>query len=681
MGEVSAGSSVFSLSAVTVGSEVSIYAHDITLRVNAERALRDSEHRFYTVFHQSPFANGFTNLSDGTFADVNDEWVDLFGIPRLEAVGKTSLQLGIMADPEKHARLYEEARARGSVHVEMSYITRTRGIRIVQLKAHTVTMGGEQYLLGALQDITEQKRAEESLRQANERLRESDRRKDEFLGMLSHELRNPLAPIRSSVRILDRADPASDQAKHALTIIARQVDHLARLVDDLLDAKRISTGKLRLDMAPLDLKQAVRETFEDIRPVFMNRAVSLDLNLPEQAVWVNGDRTRLAQVVGNLLQNAAKFTDAGRHVSVTVESGGGQASIRVQDDGIGIPPEMVGALFEPFVQADRTLHRTTGGLGLGLSLVRGITELHGGAVAVRSGGVGKGAEFVVTLPTTEPTTEPVAATKGQAPAPQTGAKCRVLIIEDNVDGAESLGELIRMVGGHEVHLARDGSAGIAAAHQHAPDVILCDIGLPVMDGYEVARRIRASAVAPGARLIAISGYALAEDIDRAVRAGFDYHIAKPPDIDRVLALVAEAPSCRTCAPVPDGIATGHHEVDSQHASLLGALARLRAAKAEAVWESLRFLQQYTESHFQYEEALMEDVGYPDFAAHKQRHEDFLRQMNALQEGLERDGATRESLGTLADTVGAWVVEHVLDRDRHLAEFIRSQVPGQASNSL
>ena len=522
-------------------------------------------------------------------------------------------------------------------------------------------------MAGMALDVTAQKRAEEAVR-------ESDRRKDEFLGMLSHELRNPLASIHNSVHLLGHAAPASEQAARARTVIERQVDHLARLVDDLLDVKRISTGKLRLRTAVMDLTQQVRETVEDIRPLFVSRSLSLDMKAPDQAVRVDGDRTRLTQMVSNLLHNAAKFTDAGGHVSVTVESRGGQARIRVLDDGVGVAPEMLDKLFDPFVQSDRTLHRTTGGLGLGLSLVRGIAELHGGTVIARSGGSGKGTEFEVTLPTTQPGVAPADETV----SPETTGKSRVLIIEDNVDAAVSLRDLIQMLGGHEVHVAHDGEAGIAAAREQQPHVILCDIGLPVMGGYEVARRIRFGGVAPGARLIALTGYASPEDIDRALRAGFDYHIAKPPDIDRVLALVAEASSRLAPLAVPDDLATGHHEVDAQHASLLSELARLRTASPETVWESLRLLQQHTSSHLRYEETLMDDVGYPDLAAHKQRHEDYLRRSRVLQEQLERDGVTPDKLSVLADSIQAWVTEHVYDEDRRLTEFIRERKPSRGT---
>jgi PAS domain S-box-containing protein len=515
------------------------------------RSLRESEEKLRLAEDAAKMGSWHSNI-------VADEWVwsdrckALFGLSPDTAMSYGVFLAAIHPDDRDRVdRAVQDSLAKKVPYeVEMRVALRDGSVRWVASKGEAFhdDSGRAVRMAGMALDITGRKLAEEALR-------ESDRRKDEFLGMLSHELRNPLAPIRNSVHVLSRVDPASPQAARARTIMARQVDHLARLVDDLLDVKRISTGKLRLRTALMDLTQQVRETVEDIRPLFVNRSLSLDVNVPDQAVWVNGDRTRLAQVLGNLFQNAAKFTDAGGHVSLSVETGAGQVFLRIRDDGVGVAPDMLDKLFEPFVQSERTLHRSTGGLGLGLSLVRGIAELHGGTVVVRSDGIGKGTEFVVTLPSVE------AAVSGctEEPVASQSKRCRVLVIEDNVDAAESLRDLLETLGGHEVHVAHDGEAGVAAAREHAPEVILCDIGLPVIDGYEVARRLRASGAPPAARLIALSGYASGEDIDRAMRAGFDHHIAKPPDIDTVLALVAEAPGCGPGVSLPDEVATGHHE--------------------------------------------------------------------------------------------------------------------------
>jgi hemerythrin-like metal-binding protein/PAS domain S-box-containing protein len=641
------------------------YREALEAQERMARSLQESEETLRLAEDAAKMGSWHWNVLSGEFV-WSDRCKALFGLGPDTVMSREVFLAAVHPDDRDRVDLAaQDALAnRTPYQVEMRVPWPDGSVRWVASRGEGVydANGRAVQMAGMTLDITAQKRAEEAVR-------ESDRRKDEFLGMLSHELRNPLAPIRNSVQLLGRVAPASAQAERAHVIIARQVDHLARLVDDLLDVKRISTGKLRLHTNQMDLTQAVREAVEDIRPLFSDGSLHLHLDVPHQAVWVNGDRTRLAQVVNNLLHNAAKFTDAGGHVSVTVESSNGLARVRVRDDGVGVAPDMLGQLFDPFVQSDRTLHRTKAGLGLGLSLVRGITELHGGTVVVRSEGLGKGTEFIVTLPTVEPT---AAVASDEAIAPPM-VKRRVLIIEDNVDAAESLRAVVEALGGHEVLVAKDGEAGVAAAAQHCPDVILCDIGLPIMDGYEVAQQVRAGP-ASGARLIALSGYASPEDINRAIRAGFDYHIAKPPDVDRVLGLIASAPSVASAPVIPADLATGHHELDEQHATIVAQLARLRAASSDVAWESLRSLQQHTASHGQYEEMLMEEMGYSELAAHKQQHADFQSRLRALHERLERDGATQENLGALADAVEAWMKEHVLDQDRRLVEFIWSKGP-------
>jgi hemerythrin-like metal-binding protein len=496
---------------------------------------------------------------------------------------------------------------------------------------------------------------------------EADRRKDEFLGMLSHELRNPLAPIRSSIYLLEHAAPGSEQARRAREVIRRQTEHLSRLVDDLLDAKRLSTGKFRLHPIRLELVRHVRDAVDDMRALFMSRQVHLELAEPrEPAIWINGDATRIAQIVTNLLHNASKFTNPGGHVVVSVERKGGFAHLNVRDDGVGVAPELVPQVFEPFVQGEKTLHRSRGGLGLGLSLVRGIAELHGGSVSARSEGVGKGTEFLVSLPTADP---PVASAP-PLEVPRRGVRRRILLVEDNRDAAETLRDVLELTVGNAVEIAADGEAGVEAARARPPEVVVCDLGLPGIDGYELARRIRD---APGAerecRLVALSGYAAPEDVERSLRAGFDYHLAKPPDIEELLKLVAGAPG--GAPELHEELVTGHHEVDSQHAAILAESAQLRRGGPESIRESLRFLEHHAMSHFSYEEALMEDVGYPRAALHRDQHLAFASELARFKERLRTDGATPETAAALADAVEGWVREHVLDEDRRLADFIRS----------
>ncbi len=390
-------------------------------------------------------------------------------------------------------------------------------------------------------EVTKLKEVEAALQQAvserehaEQALRDADRRKNEFLAVLSHELRNPLAPIRSSLHVIEHAPADARVAAQAQQIIGRQVAHLARLVDDLLDVTRIAKGKLQVERRALDLRDLSERTVEDHRSMFAGREVALELVLPDGPLWVEGDATRLAQVIGNLLQNAAKFTSAGDSVRLSLEAVDGFAVLRLRDTGIGIEPAMIPRLFQSFIQADTTLNRRLGGLGLGLALVKGLVETHGGTVDVSSGGKGEGSEFVLRLPLAAPP-----ATTEVAPRAPLRPR-RILLIEDNLDAAESL-RLALELEGHEVSVAHDGPMGLARARELKPEVVLCDVGLPGMDGYLVAKAVRRE---PGLRstfLVALTGYALPEDQRRAVEAGFDAHLTKPATVEDLQDLMGRAP--------------------------------------------------------------------------------------------------------------------------------------------
>lgn len=386
-----------------------------------------------------------------------------------------------------------------------------------------VPVGAEVNIYG--QDITARKQAEAAVLAA-------DRRKTEFLAMLSHELRNPLTPIRNSVHILGQARPDSELASRARDVIERQTEHLTRLVNDLLDLTRISCGKIELQRCRLDLSDVVRRACDDYRSMFERADIELRLELPPRPVWVDADATRLAQVIGNLLSNAKKFTPARGRVSVALALGDDAAEVAVRDTGVGIAPEQLEAMFEPFAQADRSLARTQGGLGLGLALVKGLVELHGGQVRARSGGAGLGVEFTFTLPLA-----PSSATaRAAAPEPPTRPRS-ILIVEDNIDAGDSLAALLELEG-HHVQVARDGTSAIALARTMTPDLVLCDIGLPDIDGYAVARALRSADPERRTRLVAVSGYALPEDLRRAAEAGFEAHLPKPPPLAELMALIA-----------------------------------------------------------------------------------------------------------------------------------------------
>ena len=384
-------------------------------------------------------------------------------------------------------------------------------------------------------DVRERRETERELQRRAELLQEQDRRKDAFLAMLSHELRNPLVPIRNSVTVLQRADPGSEQAKRARGVVDRQVMHLTRLVDDLLDVSRIAQGKIRLQKERLDLAEVVRRTADDLKSVFASKQVALELRDGGEPLWVDADATRVAQVTGNLLQNAAKFTGAGGRVTVAVRRENDQALLRVRDTGVGIDPATLARLFQPFVQAEGTLHRTLGGLGLGLAVSKSIVELHGGTVRGSSDGPGRGAEFVVALPLmmTNAAVGPVQRAK-----PPEARRLRILVIDDNEDSATTMRDLLEL-DGHQVELASDGQRGMEAALASCPDVVLSDVGLPGLDGYEVARRLRAAGST--AVLVALTGYTSSEDVQRSRDAGFHHHLGKPPDLAKLAELLASAP--------------------------------------------------------------------------------------------------------------------------------------------
>ncbi len=377
-------------------------------------------------------------------------------------------------------------------------------------------------------DITER-------RAAVDRLRESDRHKDEFLAILAHELRNPLAPIRTAVEILRTADlSAHRNASYAVEIIGRQSSNLIRLVDDLLDINRINQGKIVLQLAQIDMRAVVEQAIEMCRPLISLRNHQLDTELPEQSVPVRGDMVRLAQVAVNLLTNAANYTPPGGRIELALRVSESEAVISIVDNGIGIAPEMVARIFEPYQQASQSKDRATGGLGLGLTVCKRLMEMHGGSVEATSDGPGKGARFVARLALAN---SPAARPAREASAPERGSSLRVLVVDDNRDAAESLAKLMQM-SGHEVRTLANGAAAVANAASFRPNVVLLDIGMPGMNGYEVARRLRELPDAGSMYMIAMTGYGSDADRTRSAESGFDEHLVKPVDFAALDALLA-----------------------------------------------------------------------------------------------------------------------------------------------
>ncbi|HEV2847218.1 MAG TPA: ATP-binding protein [Thermoanaerobaculia bacterium] len=368
-----------------------------------------------------------------------------------------------------------------------------------------------------------------SLKAAQQRLEEADRRKDEFLAVLAHELRNPLAPVCNAVEILSREDAAEADRRRARCVIDRQTRQMVRLVDDLLDVSRISRGRIELRKQRVDLAAVVQSAVETSRPPMEAAGHQLTVTLPSGPVPLEADPTRLAQVISNLLNNAAKYTAHGGQVFLSAEWEGGEAVVRVRDSGIGIPRPMLSRIFDMFIQADSSLERAHGGLGIGLALARRLIEMHGGTLEAFSAGPGLGSEFVARCPVAGETAKPLEGPeRGAGAAAAKASRRRVLVVDDNEDAAESLGVLLEMMG-HEVRTAYNGLEAVAKTAEFVPDVVLLDIGLPGMNGYEAARRIRQQPSGGAMRLVALTGWGQEEDKRRSREAGFDLHVTKPLD--------------------------------------------------------------------------------------------------------------------------------------------------------
>ena len=395
-------------------------------------------------------------------------------------------------------------------------------------------------------EVTERARVELALKEA-------DRHKDEFLAMLAHELRNPLAPIHNAVQLMHRQDLSNPHLLWSRDVIGRQLAHLTRLVDDLLDVSRITRGKINLNRQALELRDVIARTVETVQPLIDDRGHTLRVSVPPGSLAVFGDPTRLSQALGNVLGNAAKYTERGGHIELSGRSLGAEVEIRVRDDGIGIPAELMPRIFNLFTQLDRTSGASQSGLGIGLALVQRLIEMHGGSVAAYSGGLGEGSEFVIRLPTyTREKLEsernshsPSALEQSMMNAEGTSrTQRRILVADDNNDALESLATLLQL-SGHEVYTAANGAVALESAEQHRPEVVLLDIGMPKLDGYEVARRIRAQPWGQRITLVALTGWGQDSDRRRSQEAGFDSHLVKPLDLDKLTELLAGLPSAGT----------------------------------------------------------------------------------------------------------------------------------------
>jgi PAS domain S-box-containing protein len=512
--------------------------HDLKV---AQERLRQSEQRFKAIANTAPAMLWITDARHRcTF--LSRGWSEFTGQAEGEGLGTGWVEAVHPDDRERVTSIFAAA-TEGRAPFELDYRLRTaRGDyrwATDAARPRCDESGEFAGFIGAVFDVHERKAAENALRDA-------DRRKDEFLAVLAHELRNPLAPLRSGLEVLRRARPGGEDAASARDMMQRQVDHMVCLLDDLLDTSRIARGKFELHCQTIDLVEAARNALETSLPLLESRGHRVRAQLPDVPLRVHADPVRIAQVLTNLLNNAAHYTEPGGCVSVSVQGHDGEASVRVEDDGIGIPGDMLERVFEPFVQLETSRRGRQNGLGLGLALARSILRLHGGTIHAARGAGGRGSVFTVRL-RLDPQD---AAERGPGPGNEADRAAvqglRVLVVDDNRDAAESLGMLLGMLG-HDVRLAHDGAGALEAFGDGPADVVFLDLGMPGMDGYEVARRLRQSHTGATAYVVALSGYGQPGDRRRTREAGFDTHLVKPADIDAIEALLAARLSERTSA--------------------------------------------------------------------------------------------------------------------------------------
>jgi PAS domain S-box-containing protein len=513
---------------------------DITQYKQAEVALQTSEVRYRRLFQTA--RDGILILDADTLKiiDANPFMTEMLGYTLDEFLGKELWQIGLFEDKQASQTAYEELKAKGYIRYDHLPLETKDGKRAeVEFVSNVYEVDHRPIAQCNIRDISERSRLERKMHEQAEVLADLHRRKDEFLAMLSHELRNPLAPIMNAVHLL-RLQKQENRIQHqARTVIERQVGQLTRLVDDLMDVARITTGRVQLRPDRIVVSSIVERAVETVRPQIDQRRHVFTVSLPPHPIWLNADAARLEQVVVNLLTNAAKYTSEGGHIWLTVQQEGNECVLRLRDTGVGIAPELLPRIFDMFTQADRSLDRSQGGLGIGLALVQRLVEMHAGRVEAKSE-LGKGSEFVVHLPVALPS-EPPMLSPAVGSAKPAATALRVLVVDDNVDTAETLASLL-LESGHEVRIGHDGPTALEVAHSFQPDVVLLDIGLPGLSGYEVAKRLRQQSVLRNLVLVAVTGYGQESDRRSSREAGFDHYLVKPADFDKVrqiLATVAE----------------------------------------------------------------------------------------------------------------------------------------------
>jgi PAS domain S-box-containing protein len=504
---------------------------DITDILQFQTEARKAAERFKLLFERSPLPKWLIDLDTLRFIDVNEAAIEHYGYSRDEFLQMSMFDL---LAPEARAKVKAalgQPPHRPPEKETLRHCKKSGELIDVEIRANQIELDGKRAWLASINDVTELRRAEKANRDA-------DRRKDEFLAVLAHELRGPLAPLGYALEIAKRNPKDSESVRQMGDMMRRQLGLMTRLIDDLLDVSRISRGKLELRRQEVELRDVIGQAVELSRPMIDAAEQQLTVTLPPQPLYLLADVIRLTQVFANLLNNASKFCEPKGRIWLTAEHLDGAVVVSVKDSGIGIPPDMLGRIFDMFTQVDRSKERKRGGLGIGLTLARQLVELHGGSVEALSEGAGRGSEFVVRLPCLIEGLNPETNAPSTS-SPITANSRRVLVVDDNVDAANSLAMLLQM-SGYQTHVAHDGIEAVEAAQTFKPDVVLLDIGLPRLNGYGAARRIREQPWGKNMLLIALTGWGQERDQQESEQAGFDAHLVKPVDTDNLMKVLAQS---------------------------------------------------------------------------------------------------------------------------------------------
>jgi PAS domain S-box-containing protein len=520
------------------GFRILSLAADVTERRRMENALRESDARIRSLMDTA--AEGVWLIdAEGQTTYVNQRMAEMLQREVQEMVGRSAWADFDPSSVPAANRGWQRCREGVRQHLEFLFRRKDGSELWAHASISPISDESGEFagILGMVTDVTESRRLDRELRRRVEQLAEADRRKDEFLAMLAHELRNPMAALSNAGQVLGRVLPEGGDPRvgDLLSIFRRQIGHLTRLVDDLLDVGRFTGGRIELRRQPVELRPIVEGAVETVRPFLDGQESLLEVTIPDEPLWIEADATRIEQVLSNLLNNAAKFSEPGSRIWLTAEPEGAEVVLRVRDEGVGISAELLPKMFDLFVQDDRSLARSHGGLGLGLTLVRELVERHGGSVRAASAGPGQGSELTVRLPRLEG--PPAEAGTGGPEAEAAGRPRRVLLVEDNQDAAWALAELLRLWG-HEVKVAHDGAVALETARGSRFEIVLLDIGLPGMDGYQVAEALRGLAGFNGATIVALTGYGQESDRLRSARSGIDHHLVKPVDVEALRQLIS-----------------------------------------------------------------------------------------------------------------------------------------------